>query len=388
VLINSSGQSHKPGPAGIDREFMFMPSRRYKVCHTALSSSCAIAFVVSLLITSSIMGQTTLPTADVLLQKTRIATTLPTVALTMEMLTANEQTLKPIPTIRKYCRDNDRYDHTVSLAKELGNQWVRDDDEPSERMVVRNGRWISYSFFPGLPPKVLHSGLCDDAWLAGSRVSEDWGSFFDGLISGTNNKSIFDLLAASSNKVTSVIFQGIPCYLIEGRTEFGTIKLWLSPELDFNPKGFAVERLSNDYWDTNRVGNIDPSSALASVTQELGQVQTAHIQGRIVAVAGRFRQRLVYRDGKIIERSWECRRTSIDLSPDFRAMNAFVVSDVPDGTPVRTGESGNSGIIYEWRGGKVVRAIDRSTVNQIDSTTGALGDGTSPLKPKLASPQN
>jgi hypothetical protein len=65
-------------------------------------------------------------------------------------------------------------------------------------------------------------------------------------------------------------------------------------------------------------------------------------------------------------------RSDFDLDPDFKSLKAFSMADVPNGTLTFTPESGKSGLLYEWRDGKVVARVDQQVVQSIDQTMSAV----------------
>jgi hypothetical protein len=110
-------------------------------------------------------------------------------------------------------------------------------------------------------------------------------------------------------------------------------------------------------------------------------VRCEQINGVWVPMAASYVTRLEQVDGRVYTSTTHCRRLTIDLKPNFRALGAFV-HDVPDGTPVFDLDPPRKQ--YVWEGGSFKVAADnrvsKSTKKHVGDFSSGGTQSTSALK--------
>lgn len=333
---------------------------------------------------SALAQQAVVPPSELLARATA-ATSLPTVAMTIETIV--EKSGEGVPTKRmfvaQYRRDGDRFDVITHSASDTDGVIAADPDDPANRTLLADSRFVVYRFLRGMAPSYLKTGPCDQACIGQSLTNDIVGGFLSGYLPGTEYSSVFNAAETDTVTIRSDALAGKTCLLVESQTKYGNIRIWLSEDDDLNPLKYSIERSATDHWNNVLVRDVVPDRPLARIVQEVENLDVREINDRKLVISGRYVHRLIYADGKVTEDITTCNRAKIDIEPDFAAMQAFELADVPDGTRVYTPEAGTSGVLYEWRGGTVIPAVSASVVNQIDATMQSLADGTAPVQPTL-----
>jgi hypothetical protein len=331
-------------------------------------------------------GQQTQPSASEVLAEAIAATSLTKAAVTVES-TATEGSgagSAKQSLISDYRRDGDRFDVVSHEAREVEGHLEVGKDDPADRTVVADGRFVAYRLLPGVGPRFLKTGPSGEdgtrQWLANNSV----GGFLSGYVDGLGYASVFSAIADGDVRMKNDVLNGQSCIAMEAQTKFGLIRIWLAQAGDFNPLRYVIERSANDYWNDKHVSDIDPTHPITSTSQDVTDLQIHEVANRKLVVSGSYRYRLSYADGKTAEYLYSSKRSKIDLDPNFATAGAFQFSDIPDGTRAYTPEAGTSGVIFEWRGGKIVPAISDGVVAQIDATATTLSDRSSAARPSLA----
>jgi len=208
--------------------------------------------------------------------------------------------------------------------------------------------------------KILRSAL-DDFY---------YGGFLDGLFLGLGKlwlgktANVAELLSQSDmlHVVGKEDINETVCYIVEAKTEYGTVTIWIAPEKGYN--ALKVSWVIHDK-DFLRDGLYLKDSSLAEWSVLIDSIDVEKIDGIFVPVSGRFTSASTRKDG--VERTVcaKVKRSQIDLNPDFEALGAFRLA-LPDGSHIYDRDSG---ISYKVFGGELVPDVDEIVIEQIDKMT-------------------
>jgi hypothetical protein len=155
------------------------------------------------------------------------------------------------------------------------------------------------------------------------------------------------------------ILGGTLCYIVEARTKYGTITVWLAPQKGYNALKCLWRKSGRDimYSDV-RAEDLH----MVAWTQTIDAIEVQAIDGVFVPVAGRLTDSTQLAGGEECEEHTTARRRDIVLHPDFRALGAFQVV-FPEGTEVRV--AGGSGRTFIWSQGKFTPDIMKYLVRSL-----------------------
>ncbi len=183
--------------------------------------------------------------------------------------------------------------------------------------------------------------------------SPSMGSSLNGNMYGNSHKNMADLLGDSNDlhiRDMSETIDGISCYVLEAETKYGRVTAWIAPEKGYNALKWTIEKLPNDFLDERR---IDPEhGAVGQWVATLDSVVIEKINDRFVPVSGRFVLTIYDKEHELISNDlYMCKRSQIELHPDFKSLGAFRVN-LPNGMPIHP--KGQPGILYKWQDGKII----------------------------------
>ncbi len=153
--------------------------------------------------------------------------------------------------------------------------------------------------------------------------------------------------------------QGVQCTVLTGSTPFGRVTLWHAPAKGNVPVKMRLERGPNDLLTKDRTlaqyshtveGRTFSGTKRTTV---LENVKTDRIGQSSVPVFGEMTDTWLLTGGQAIINKFVYQRKNITLNPSFAGTDAFHM-DWRDGTPVTNEDDRESGVAYEWRGGKLV----------------------------------
>jgi len=156
------------------------------------------------------------------------------------------------------------------------------------------------------------------------------------------------------------------CYIVEARTEHGTIKVWIAPEKGYNALKVNWVIHDNDFLSD---GLYLRDSSFVEWSVVIDSIEVQKIDGIFVPVSGRFIKANKSKEGVEKTVRVKVKQSEIDLNPDFEALGAFGLP-LPDGS--RIYDHDYPGIGYEVIGGKLVPNVDEYAVEQIDKITEEL----------------
>jgi len=207
------------------------------------------------------------------------------------------------------------------------------------------------------PPEGL--GLPFGAFIRSSNFEDEQKSQFEdprlagplnGNIFGNSHKGVAELLSVANDfalRSGMETINGVSCYVLEGTTNYGRVTAWIAPEKGHNALKWVIDKKPTDFFNETRRSDKWPGSGRWTAT--LDSVEVQNIGGVFVISGGVFTHITEYK-GKTTVSLNKCKRTEIDLNPDFEALGAFKLN-LPDGTRVHIKEY--PGVRYKWQNGKI-----------------------------------
>jgi len=173
-----------------------------------------------------------------------------------------------------------------------------------------------------------------------------------------DNRNLVELL---SDKASSIHYKGLEdidgskCHVLEVTIQnYGSYTLWLDPQHHHLPRKVYVTKKGKDIYGGTPVSELKLAhGSLAEVSYVMDSIKFKDFDGLLLPVACKTTLIWKYTSGETAEWHGEHERLSIDLKPDFEALNAFE-PDIPDGTRINHQDFVGENIQFEWRNGKVV----------------------------------
>jgi hypothetical protein len=266
-------------------------------------------------------------------------------------------------------RDGDRID--VQTTR-------RDDGRPVRawRSIV-NGWYVSYEVPPAGERSPFGYYAADGRSFAGAAVPSALAVFVG--YAADDFTPLSDLLKTVPRIQTSQeTVEGVSCLHVRADSpDFGDYQLWLDLAARGLPRKMVVQKSAANYWGRQRLNewtHLAPrgsrgSPSLQAVRYTLDQVQLDQVKGHWFPLAGRVTRVQTYSDGNVERTVMTCRRTAIDLEPDFAKARAFV-PQLREGA--RLANQAQPHLPFEWKEGKPVPLVDRGLVAQMNRTAQSL----------------
>lgn len=236
------------------------------------------------------------------------------------------------------------------------------DPIASPRMQdIATGNEYHYVHGPALEdPFYVRISRDNDSRLKELLDDPDHGGFLRGRIFGNNHNSIADLLGQSQNLRLldgCEIINEMECMVLEGQTQYGLAKVWISPEKGYSAIKWSLHKTKQSLFNDKPIEGEDWIAIY-----EVNEIES--FDNCYVASSGRFtlKMKLNSKEESIDESIFTI--SNIEINPDFKAMGAFQL-DVPDGTRVFLSDS--PGIRYEWSNGKIITAVDEKFLNKLNN---------------------
>ncbi len=155
---------------------------------------------------------------------------------------------------------------------------------------------------------------------------------------------------------------GFECYVIEGDSSAYYHTVWIDPQNGYMHRKIICEGNSN-------ISNEIPGIVQAGI--EVTDVKIEYFEGiPVVTEAKRhfFHERT---DGTTLDAVSHEKMSNFVWNPDFESMGAFKMDKIPDGTPVAywADELNETGVEFQWQGGKIVPNVDEAALEQINKIT-------------------
>ena len=221
--------------------------------------------------------------------------------------------------------------------------------------------WMSNEAMRRDPSATLFRGLSLPKIKVTHVESPLWGPL-TGRHQGSNKHSLYDLIKLASNtKVSSNVTQliGHDAHRIEVDTQYGQVKAWISPEMDYNCLKWEIIKDHHQFY---RDGVIaDPEFKMAAVYEA---EELKRVDGQYVVTQAKFSYKVKDMHDKLVSHTKiRYKLENINFDPDFEALGAFKLQ-LPEGTLVYPGgfEGSHDGdfgrTTYRWVGGEL-RTINR-----------------------------
>jgi hypothetical protein len=187
-----------------------------------------------------------------------------------------------------------------------------------------------------------------------------WGSTLLGYLPG-DEKPVATLLKNAADVVLHEEREdvdGFACYVIEGKTDHGVYKLWIDPAHDFRIRRAIIDKGPDDLYHGRLVSKAVAEGMRdrnpTSIHTEISGVNLEKIGGHFIATVERATTTRRIVAGTETHGQIVVKRFQIDPNPDFVKLGAFVMDEIPDGTPLSNFDPNDPTYAYEWRDGKAV----------------------------------
>ena len=186
---------------------------------------------------------------------------------------------------------------------------------------------------------------------------------------------IVDLFRQSKATVDEDTKDGVSVLRLSASTPTGRYQMWLDPTKDFAPTRFEVRKSGNEI-----VGGAETSAAetMTSFNYLIDDLQCQLVEDVYVISGFRSAVTKTYGSGKTLVDSGVLSLSNVRPRASFSDEDFQLTRPVPEGHRVIVHDAPN--IPHEWRGGKVVKSVNRSVLESIEGHeyAGVLGTGMSP----------
>lgn len=237
------------------------------------------------------------------------------------------------------------------------------------RVVVNKQYYIHHDTRILMPKKPSGAGFSEQkrrerfaSWLTNAEL----GTYLDGYLLGFDGKRVVEWMLGSNQ--TSLRgderLDTVLCKVIESHTQQGKVALWLDEVRGCLPLKMFCVRKGSDFLGDKPISQQpkitysqdQPPISLIEWTAQVSIHRIIRIGNYFVPTEGQIVETEKYDNGKETVNVKTVRRSDIRLNPSFEGTDAFV-SDLKDGARLTNLDDPHSGVFYEWRGGKVVRAF-------------------------------
>jgi len=209
------------------------------------------------------------------------------------------------------------------------------------------------------------------------------GSFLEGFVKG-DLKSFVDIFRGDIDNVRmkndSIQIKGTDteCFLLSLKNDNGQLKVWLSPEYDYNicrmesvkiqgqtvyGQRLPIKLQYNPEKFNKSIRPYIPTGDMVEVSFVLSDVGFDNVDGKWIAREGIRKTTETYSDGKVRTEIHTHKRTFIDLSPDLT--DAFV-PNIKNGSQVHLDSPTNIVMQNFWENGKIIAKVDEHIEDMID----------------------
>jgi hypothetical protein len=272
----------------------------------------------------------------------------------------------------KVLRDGDRWKHLFSRLNRIpgkkGPESIRSSEERS---------------YPGRGALIVDLDKDEKPTSVIARVTEDpdpiqfrlpfqpFGAAF-GCLQNNGGVSLADVLRESKLGVRSESADGKPLLVLDGTGRWGRHSLWLDPS-----KGFLAVRVDQQKGEGDLVekdtriadvpiigGRFFPAARLTGKTATYTVKEAKEINGVFLPTTFSLRDEAIFADGQSVVQESSVRLSEVNLRPNLDAGAFKVTTPLADGTPVYAED--DPSITYEWRDGQVVKAVNRSSIANME----------------------
>jgi len=173
--------------------------------------------------------------------------------------------------------------------------------------------------------------------------------------------------AGTAENVGSETIRGFSCIILQGKTDFGTIELWLDPDLGYlMRKAALVVGPGDSIASGTRLPIAHPRRSVLGYHVEIKDIEFEKLGDSYIAVKGQTELKELFSDGYDRFRQ-TLTRSRLQLQPDFTKARAFVLDGVRDGMPLQIiDRPKDDHFQYIFKNGTVVKDEDSETTRQID----------------------
>lgn len=151
------------------------------------------------------------------------------------------------------------------------------------------------------------------------------------------------------------------CYIIDARGQNGKYTIWIDPEHGYNIIQAESEKTGRNIAYGTQMGDV-ATMPITGFKFSIKNIRLEEIQGHWVPMEGDFFIETT-RGSVVSTTKRHHRRTSVELSPDFDKIGAFI-PNIPNGTNILIMETPS--IKYIWQDGKPITQIDQSFLDVLD----------------------
>lgn len=240
-----------------------------------------------------------------------------------------ENAAEPQNYVQRYCRDGKKLDVSAEVAP-AGEILAADAASQYERMVLTPDYRVSVRKPAGEEARPMMVKKAPDEEARGyARTLLHGGEALDGYLAADLEPVPQVLREAKSVKVrpdTELVGE-TPCVVVEATSKHGKYTLWLDKSDDATLRKAEVVKNNGDQYNSMRkLGKMTmDGTPVAQSRFTMDNVAVETIDGRAVPVSARLETTFTLSDGRTHTVSREHKRASLNLNPDFSAMDAFQV---------------------------------------------------------------
>lgn len=193
------------------------------------------------------------------------------------------------------------------------------------------------------------------------------GSILEGYMLLSDGKCLADIVLESGDLsfLEKEPINGYPCLRILAKTRYGSVELWLDDQNGYLPRKYLYKKGADDVCDEGirlrdaKLGRLGQGEFkgvfMNSVSRVLDQVEIGKEAEFYFIRSGRISATDSLSNGQ--SGSYECtyKRTEFDPAPKI-SENDFKI-DLPNGFQINNEDDPDSGVVYEWREGRIVPAF-------------------------------
>ena len=258
-------------------------------------------------------------------------------------------------------------------------QGIRWGDGKPDRgwRTILNGWYIAYDS----PPRgktALQAEFASDGGSFVGRILPNGLSAFDGYVAGDFVNITQILKLAAKVETSSDNIDGHECIHVKAESDRdGRYDVWFDPAADYYPRKVIVEKTGKNVWaglPLDQWTRFSPHGSrglvvLKSVSFTMDQAQLDQVDGKWFPLACRITRIHNYSDGNSQTTVMQCRRTKLDLNPDFAAAKAFV-PELRLGA--RLSNQMDAHLPYQWTASGPAPLVDAKAVGDMDHTASLL----------------
>ncbi len=244
------------------------------------------------------------------------------------------------------------------------------DQSYKYRAVINKELSVAYSYHPNRsagPTKGVASTAVREEFerYAGTLSSS---LMLDGYSRFSGGKSLPEAMleAGTGRLMADESIAGTDCKVVEARTKFGSATLWISPAKGYTILKSLLKKGPDDVLEDGplreqpRFHSWDDDEFRKQWSLVADQVEVAQHGTAYVPVRGRAVETTELSSGtkRVVELSY----IRSDVRTDYEDSDAFT-TDLPDGSEVTNLQDAQSGLVYQWRGGRVITSYHQPVGN-------------------------